>query len=156
MKRVSALLVFFFLANITSVVYSDNIIDNSDHQYNQQLEFQEKLHSGNDNNVNLYDNIKVDRKYELPQDENSFYISHIELIDDTGRFRWLQKILNKYDKQNDDNIVMKLSPDGMLIITVTAPTLAEPNTIVNIHGLEGTIKHLPYYTEQTVKFVEQV
>lgn len=57
---------------------------------------------------------------------------------------------------NDDNIVMKLSPDGMLIITVTAPTLAEPNTIVNIHGLEGTIKHLPYYTEQTIKFVEQV
>lgn len=93
MKRVSALLVFFFLANITSVVYSDNIIDNSDHQYNQQLEFQEKLHSGNDNNINLYDNITIDRKYELPQDENSFYISHIELIDDTGRFRWLQKIM---------------------------------------------------------------
>lgn len=99
MKNISLLLFFFFLINITSVVYSDNIINNSDHQYNQQLEFQEKLRLGNNSNVNLYDNIKVDRKYELPQDENSFYISHIELIDDTGRFKWLQKILNKYDRQ---------------------------------------------------------
>ena len=62
MKNISLLLFFFFLINITSVVYSDNIINNSDHQYNQQLEFQEKLRLGNNSNVNLYDNIKVDRR----------------------------------------------------------------------------------------------
>ena len=50
--------IFLFLINITSVVYSDNIINNSDHQYNQQLEFQEKLRLGNNSNVNLYDKYK--------------------------------------------------------------------------------------------------
>lgn len=162
MKRVSALLVFFFLANITSVVYSDNIIDNSDHQYNQQLEFQEKLHSGNDNNVNLYDNIKVDRKYELPQDENSFYISHIELIDDIGRFRWLQKILNKYDKQKIGKsgltelvkrVTILLANKGFATTRINVPQQSLSTGILKLKIIPGYIGKINVLGKQKIKWI---
>jgi hemolysin activation/secretion protein len=161
MKNISLLLFFFFLINITSVVYSDNIINNSDHQYNQQLEFQEKLRLGNNSNVNLYDNIKVDRKYELPQDENSFYISHIELIDDTGRFKWLQKILNKYDRQKIGKsgltelvkrVTILLANKGFATTRINVPQQSLSTGILKLKIIPGYIGKINVLGKQKIKW----
>lgn len=95
----SLILVYIVVFSMPCMGYSADSIDNADYQYNQQMDFQERLHTQRDKKVDLYNTVKINKNFKLPEEADSFYIAKIELIDDTGKFNWLQKYLNKYSQQ---------------------------------------------------------